>query len=63
MKEAKLTMEVFETDIDEKLYPNYMALGQAIVGKRVNGEIKYPDMTRLINAWGLKGDTKEDKGD
>ena len=33
-KEVKLTTEVFETDLDEKLYPNYMALFQAIVGKK-----------------------------
>ena len=62
-KEVKLTTEVFETDLDEKLYPNYMALAQAIVGKKINGEIQYPEMGQLIILWGLKGNVDKTKGD
>lgn len=53
-KEAKLTTEVFETDLDEKLYPNYMALAQAIAGREINGKVEYPDMNKLLSLWGLR---------
>lgn len=62
-KEVKMTTGVFETDMDEKLYPNYMALTQAIVGKEIKGEIYYPDMNKLMAIWGIRGIVTEEKGD